>query len=494
MASPKTTVSSLPPELFLTIFSYLPHRTIKTVISPLNSISRTSPSKSALQNLSLTSKSLRTISTPYIFESITIKNVAQLEEFVQVGGIGETVGRYVRRVVIRWEAYGGVVKLPQQLPQVEGLNGLVQRAVDLMPNLNTLTMDFPGAIDALDYAIVGGNELERLQGVSVRNGRAEYGGDITELLCKLGKMRRLQNLAIDGTICAMETTGSISVLSLDRGDFGNLVNLEVTNVSRFNDNMLHSIMGVAGKSTALTVKNCASITLSETRKLLVEFGERLQYLSLEILKKWVHEAHRPEHEAEHEHEHELYRISDDEHLCPAIRDYCGNLQILDIYTNKICREIFFPKSKGSGAMTGGLPTPPESPDLPPTRPLDIPTPPTDVITDAQGFVRTGMLPPPLFSFQNLSLFQQEEEERLIQMPIEKRQKMKRVKLRIPYDSSCYGAGIGGPSLQQRFTTLCDGTPAIELLEVGKKVYEEGLAELANVQGHWKGGPYLIMKD
>lgn len=402
------------------------------------------------------------------------------------------VGRYVRRVVVRWEAYGGVVKVSEQCPRDKNLDVLMRRAVELMPNLNALTMDFPGAINALACAIVGRQGLKHLHGVSVRNGRAEYGGEITGLLYKLGKLRGLQSLTVDGTSTSTDTMESKSVLHPYRGDFGDLVNLEVTNVSKFNDNLLYSLMRTANKSTALTVKNCAGVTLSGTRKLLTEYGGRLQYLSLEVLKKRVHEGHRPEHDAEHEHE--LYRFSDGEHLCPVIRDYCNNLQILDIYTNKICKEILFPKSTGSGAMTGGLPTPPESPDLPPTRVIDIPTPPTDTTIDARGFVRTGMLPPPLFSFQNLSLFHQGEEEGLMQTPVEKRQKMKRVKLRIPYDPSCYGAGMGGPSLQQRFTTLCDGTPAIELLEVGKKAFEEGVAELANVQGHWKGGPYLIRSE
>ncbi|KAF3286665.1 hypothetical protein TWF970_008513 [Orbilia oligospora] len=467
MASPKTTLTSLPPELFLTIFSYLLHRTIKTVVSPLNSTTRTSPSKSALQNLSLTSKSLRVTSTPYIFESITIKSFTQLQEFVKDGGIGEIVGRYVRRVVMRWDAYGGVVKLSQQYLPTENLKVLMKRALGLMSNLNTLTMDFPGAIDALSYPIV-------------------------ELLYDLGKLRELQTLIIDGTTCPTDTLKPNSVLHLVPGGFKELVNLEVVNVSSFNDNLLSNIMGAASKSTALTIKNCTGVTLSGTRKLLLKYGGRLQYLSLEVLKGWVHDTNRPEHEAEHEHE--LYRFSEDEHLCPVIRDCCRNLQILDLYTNKICKEMLFSMSTGSGAMTGGLPTPPESPDLPPTRIIDIPTPPTDIITDQRGFIRTSVLPPPLFSFQNLSLIHQgeEEEERLVKAPVEKRQKMKRVKLRIPYDSSCYGTGVGGPSLQQRFTTLCDGAPAIELLEVGKKAFEEGLVELVNVQGHWKGGPYLMM--
>ncbi|KAK6515080.1 hypothetical protein TWF506_007429 [Arthrobotrys conoides] len=492
MASPKTTLTSLPPELFLTIFSYLPHRTIKTVISPLSSTTRTSPSKSAIQNLSLTSKSLRTTSTPYIFESITIKSLAQLEEFVKDGGIGEMVGRYVRRVVMRWDAYGGVMKLSQQFLPTESLQAFMKRAVELMPNLNTLMVDFPGAINALAYAVMGEDGLKNLQGVSVRNGRAEYGGDVSELLCKLGKLGGLQTLAVDGTTFTTYTDTELSKSSfhLDRGDFGELVNLEVINISRFSDNLLFRIMRAASKTTALTIKNCGGITLSGTRKLLMKYGDRLHYLSLEILKGWVQEADRPDHEAKHEHE--LYRFSEDEHLCPVIRDYCKNVQILDIYTNKICKEILFPKATGSGAMTSGLPTPPESPDLPPTRVLDIPTPPTDVTTDSRGFIRTSILPPPLFSFQNLSLLHQGEEDRLVQAPVEKRQRLKRVKLRIPYDSSCYGIGVGGPSLQQRYTTLCDGTPAIELLEVGKKAFEEGLTELANVQGHWKGGPYLIM--
>ncbi|KAF3150584.1 hypothetical protein TWF594_009220 [Orbilia oligospora] len=464
MASPKTTLTSLPPELFLTIFSYLPHRTIKTVVSPLNSTTRTSPSKSALQNLSLTSKSLRVTSTPYIFESITIKSFTQLEEFVRDGGIGEIVGRYVRRVAMRWDAYGGVMKLSQQYLPTENLKVLMKRALGLMSNLNTLTMDFPGAIDALAYAIASESGLKHFQGT----------------------------LIIDGTACPTDTLKPSSVLHLVPGDFKELVNLEVVNVSSFNDNLLSNILRTASKSTALTIKNCTGVTLSGTKKLLLEYGGRLQYLSLEVLKGWVHDTNRSDHEAEHEHE--LYRFSEDEHLCPVIRDCCRNLQILDIYTNKICKEILFSKSTGSGAMTGGLPTPPESPDLPPTRIIDIPTPTTDIITDQRGFIRTSMLPPPLFSFQNLSLVHpgEEEKERLVKAPVEKRQKMKRVKLRIPYDSSCYGTGIGGPSLQQRFTTLCDGAPAIELLEVGKKAFEEGLVELMNVQGHWKGGPYLMM--
>ncbi|KAF3191939.1 hypothetical protein TWF106_000230 [Orbilia oligospora] len=492
MASPKTTLTSLPPELFLTIFSYLPCRTIKTVVSPLNSTNRTSPSKFALQNLSLTSKSLRTTSTPYIFESIIIRSFTQLEEFVKDGGIGEIVGRYVRRVVMRWDAYGGVMKLSQQHLPTKDLGVLMKRASALMSNLNTLTMDFPGAIDALAYDIASEGALKHLQGVSVRNGRAEYGGDVAGLLYNLGKLRELQTLIIDGTTCPTDTLKPKSMLHLVPGDFKKLVNLEVVNVSSFNDNLLSSVMRAASKSTALTIKNCTGVTLSGTKKLLLEYGGRLQCLSLEVLKGWVHDTTRAEHEVEHEHE--LYRLSEDEHLCPVIRDCCRNLQILDIYTNKICGEILSSKSTGSGAMTSGLPTPPESPDLPPTRIIDIPTPPTDIITDQRGFIRTPMLPPPLFSFQNLSLIHQGEEgeERLVKAPVEKRQKMKRVKLRIPYDSSCYGTGVGGPSLQQIFTTLCDGAPAIELLEVGKKAFEEGLVELVNVQGHWKGGPYLMM--
>ncbi|KAK6530938.1 hypothetical protein TWF281_007770 [Arthrobotrys megalospora] len=498
MDIPKTTITSLPPELFFTIFSYLPRRTIKTVISPLSSVTRSSPSKSALQNLSLATKSLRAISAPHIFESIVIKNFRQLEEFVAAGGIGEKAGRYVSRVVMRWEAYGGVVKVEEQTSRqslgVAEMHTLVKSAIDLMPGLKGLTMDFPGAIGALAYALEDGGALERLQAVCLRNGKWEYGGDITGLLGGLGKLRGLQTVAIDGTACITGSMEPRRALQVDKADFRELVNLEVKNVSRFNDHALHSIMRAAGMSTALTVKNCAGITLPGTRNLLVEHGNRLQYLSLEILKKWDQEAHRPESEREREHEHELYRFSDDEHLCPVIRDHCKNLQILDIHTNKICKEILFSTPNGSGAMTGGLPTPPGSPDLHPTRVVDVPTPPADAATDEPEISRTTMLPPPLFSFQHLSLFRHEEEERLFSPRIEKRQKMKRITLRIPYDSSCFGAGAGGPSLQQRYTTLCDGSPASELLEFANRAFEEGLVELANVQGHWKGGPYLIMKD
>ncbi|KAK6337356.1 hypothetical protein TWF730_002758 [Orbilia blumenaviensis] len=491
MTTQKPIITSLPPELFLSIFSHLPHRTIKTIISPLHSITRASASKSALQNLSLASKSLRSISEPHIFESVIIKSFSQLEEFAKGGGVGEKYGSYVRRIVMRWDAYGEIIKPSDYDLDAARTGDLVRKAMELIPNLRGLAMNFPGAIDSLGSALESRMESEHLQTIDIRNGRVGYAGDITALFHRIGKLSELQSVVIDGT-CITDTAQPGRMLHLDKGDLENLVNLEIINVSGFNDQMLHGTMMTAARLTALTVKKCPDVTLSGTRRLIIEHGGRLQHLSLDIVKKWVQAGHRPD--SEPEHEHELYRFSEDEHLCPVIRDYCTNLQILDISTNKICKEILFSASRESGAMTGGLPTPPGSPDLPPTRVVDIPTPPTDAAVDVEELTRAPMLPPPLFSFQNLSLFYRGEEERLLQMPPEKRQKLKRVKLQIPYDSSCFGAGMGGPSLQQRYTTLCDGSPAKELLEVAKRVFDEGLAELVNVQGHWKGGPCLIMKD
>ncbi|EPS45156.1 hypothetical protein H072_843 [Dactylellina haptotyla CBS 200.50] len=503
MDSIVTTITTLPPELFINIFSHLPQRGIKTVISPLSFVTRSSPSKNALQSLSLSSRSLRDICSPYVFEAITIKSLVRLEEFVE-NGVSQKFGGYVKRAVLRWDAMGAIVKQDAQVQtKSDGLRlgELLRKALQSMPGLKSITLDFPGAIEALGYSLsdeeVAAGLKDQLLTIAVRNGRYEFSGEVDELFEGLGRVSALKSIILDGTSHTHLSglTRPQGALQLTENAFGQLVNLEINGISCINDQMVHDIMASTSVHfTALSVKNCKSVTLAGTRRLLIEFGRTLQSLNLEMVKR----KSCPDHD--HDEDFELHEFGDDEHLCPIIRDYCTELKILELYTNKICKEILFPyttvdKRSGiaSGAMTGGLPTPPGSPELAPTRVMDIPTPPVDAISDSESIGEEGtMLPPPLFSF-NFGHFVQNFKKREVKL-VEKRQKLKRISLRIPYDSSCFGAGSGGPSLQQVHTSLCDGLPAKELLEIGRKAFEDGLVDLVKVTGHWKGGPYLIMDD
>jgi len=302
----------------------------------------------------------------------------------------------------------------------------------------------------------------------------------------LGRSRKLKSLTFDGNekdLKSLPMSRAVGV-KLGKEAFGNLVALDVAGIATIDDMMLRTIVRTAGKLTSLSVRNCSSITLSATRKLLISYGYKLQHLSLEILK-----AQSLGHSSIHSRE--------DEHLCPVIRDCCSRLKMLDLYTNKICNEVLFPSMdnrSGNGAMTGGLPTPPASPDLVPAMVAGIPgipTPPAESTTLDIG-ISAPMLPSPLFNFSNTAIGHNSWVEE--NQNEQKREMMRSVSLRIPYDASCFGAGSGGPTLQQTFTSLCDGMPAKELLEFGQKAFEEGLVELVKIRGHWKGGPYLIMKN
>ncbi|KAF3931907.1 hypothetical protein ABW20_dc0100361 [Dactylellina cionopaga] len=497
-----TTITTLPPELFLTIFSHFPQRTVRTVTSPLTSITTTSPSKLAVQNISFASKTLRRICAPYVFEAVVIKSKAQLEEFVRDGGMGERIGWCIKRVVMRWDNNGAIVaKTIEEKEEERLLHGLVKKAIEAMTGLRSLIMDFPGAVDALSYTLsdetlpaIG----ERLVTVSVKNGRYEFDGGVSGLLSGLGRLKGLKSVVVDGTKSASSSSPSaftsVPLVLNPCSAFKQLVRLDVSSLSSLDDQVLQGVLTAAEKLMALSLKSCERITLAGVRKILVEHGCRLRSLTLEIIKK--NKAASEAATVPGDVGFELHDFAPDEHLCPAIRDYCTNLQTLELYTNKICKEILFSAAdskNGSGTMTGGLPTPPGSPELAPTRVADIPTPPVDAAALGVVEERTAMLlPPPLFSFHQLAYIY--EKQQLGVQTVERREKMKRAVLRIPYDSSCFGKGAGGPSLQQVHTSLCDGLPAKELLEVGRKAFDEGLVEVVNVTGHWKGGPYLIMKD
>ncbi|KAK6530119.1 hypothetical protein TWF694_003490 [Orbilia ellipsospora] len=483
-----TTLTSLPPELFMAIFSYLPHRTTKTVISPLHSTTRFSPSKSALQNLSFSTSTLRAVCAPYIFEALHIKSPSKLQELVE-SQLLTNIGRYVKRITIRWDGVGAVVKRNNQdvpIPlEDEKIKEHVGVIIKFMPGLKSITFDFPGAVTALEYALAHGGVVESLETVSVRNGRYEYHGGMAGLFTGLGKLKGLKSVVVDGVFCGDYTLKSERPLGLDTGAFGRLVNLDLGNISSLDDGILHEVVSAAkGDLKALRIKSCEGVTLAGMRRLLMEFGANLQSLVLEIIKKKTCQ----DCNHNHEEEYELHEFQEEEHLCPVIRDYCGDLKMLDLYTNKICKEILFSSGSGSGAMTGGLPTPPGSPELAPTRLIDIHTPPVDSVPGEETVGAETMLPPPLIAFKPGNF------EKRREVNVVKREKMKRVALRIPYDSSCFGAGAKGPSLQQVHTTLCDGSLARDLLEIGTRAYEDGLVGLVNVTGHWKGGPRLIMDD
>ncbi|KAF3928741.1 hypothetical protein AA313_de0209207 [Arthrobotrys entomopaga] len=490
-STPTTTLTSLPPELFITIFSHLPHRTIKTVISPLHSTTRLSPSKTALQNLSFSTSTLRSICIPYIFEALHIKSPLNLQELVE-SGLPTAIGRYVRRITIRWDSFGAIVKRKDQdeAPSLEAekIKNLVRTVLKSMPGLKSITLDFPGAVTALEYALADGGVVEGLETVTVRNGRYEHYGSMAQFLTRLGRVKVLKSVVVDGIFCGGNNMStSEQPLGLDVGAFGGLVNFDLNNISGVDDEMLYEVLSATkGELRSLRMRNCQGVTLAGMRRLLIKFGAGLQNLVVEIIKKKTCQdcSHS------HEEEYELHDFQEEEHLCPVIRDYCGDLKILDLYTNKICKEVLFASDSGSGVMTGGLPTPPGSPELAPTRLMDIHTPPVESVSGDKVVGTGAMLPPPLIAFHASNFGKRVEEIKVV----EKRERMKRMTLRIPYDSSCFGAGGKGPSLQQVHTTLCDGSPAKELLEIGTRAYEDGFVGVVNVTGHWKGGPRLIMDD
>ncbi|KAF3927293.1 hypothetical protein ABW21_db0200722 [Orbilia brochopaga] len=453
------------------------------------------PSKPIIRDLSLTSRRLRSICMPYLFDSISIKSVAALSSFVDTG-VAETVGRHVKRLVLRWDSVGTVVAIEEQdLTRYEDIPAAVTAAVGRMPGLRILTADLPGAFTALEK-ILEQNQHVALQTVAARNGRWELAGPIDGIIQQLAGIPGLKTLILDGVISRADTATTLKHIQLPAGAFNALDKLELTSLSTLNDTLLTSIVASASNLRTLSVRTCASITLTNTRRLLATHGRKLQHLTLEILKPRMHAEYNPtDAQADAAGEgsrHELDDISDAEHLCPAIRG-CVNLRTLDLFTNKICSEIF--RSSATSSSDGSLPTPPGSPALLPTHILELPTPPSDANPSSPRDVSTVVtLPPPLCSYP-IPSYEKTRDETLSQVlvpPMPAREKMARVTLRIPYDASCFGKGAGGPSLQQRFTRLCDGMPAEELLQIGRRAFEDGRVGVVSVRGHWKGGPFLIM--
>ncbi|KAK6332880.1 hypothetical protein TWF696_002900 [Orbilia brochopaga] len=459
-------------------------------------------SKPTLRSLALTNRRLRAICMPYLFDSISVRSITALNSFVD-SGVAENISAFIQRLVLRWDSVGAVVALEdQQIQEQDSILVAVTTAVGRMHGLKTVLADFPGAFTAFDK-ILEHNQHEALQTLTIRNGKWELAGPVDGLLQKLASLPALATLTLDGTISRASTATMIHRnLQPPVGAFASLNKLDLTSLSAFDDTLLSYIVASAGNLRTLSVKSCASITLANTRALLAAHGRKLHHLSLEILKQRTNANYNPtDMHADADGEgsrHELDDISDAEHLCPAIRA-CINLRTLDLFTNKICNEIFKPPTVTSSAISPGdtnLPTPPGSPVLLPTHAVEIPTPPSDANSLNPRDVTTDItLPPPICTYPSPPAYDKTREDDTptpTTASFPPREKMTRVILRIPYDASCFGAGAGGPSVQQRYTRLCDGTPAGELLEIGKRAFEEGRVGLISVRGHWKGGPYLIM--
>ncbi|KAJ6258866.1 hypothetical protein Dda_5761 [Drechslerella dactyloides] len=465
-------LTALPAELLLAILGHL-------------------PSKPALRGLALTNRKLRAICMPYLFDSISVKSVAALHHLVD-SGVAETVGVYVKRLVLRWDSIGAIVTVEQQHEQQphDDVFAAVATLAGYMPGLKAITADFPGAFTTVDKMLEK-NGHATLQSVAVRNGKWELADPIDGLVQRLAALPALKSLTLDG-VTSRADTAVRKHAELPVGAFASLDKLELASLSTLDDALLRSIVASTRTLRTLSVRSCTAITLANTRALLAAYGHNLHHLSLDIIKSRLHTAYNPtDRDADADGEgsrHELMDISPTEHLCPAIRR-CVNLRTLDLYTNKICSELFHPPTTSAST----LPTPPGSPTLLPIRVPDIPTPPSDAnaASDTRGI--SGIpLPPPSFSLPATPTLEDEKQREEIPATVRTREKMTRVALRIPYDASCFGAGAGGPSVQQRYTRLCDGLPAGELLEIGKRAFEEGVVGVVSVRGHWKGGPYLIM--
>jgi len=442
---------------------------------------------------------------PRVYESVTLtspQDVAKLASVVHV------FGQFVKRITVRWE-HSGLLRFGFPSENEPELSRNMSIIMLNLRNVVSVRMDFPGSFVALYNALSSGNEqtknldisfLPLLQDLYVRNGHCYFYPANTNFLLQMAKLQGLTSLTIDGN-CANDDTlmpsgGTVSHNTSDlwqaavpiripsrldnnKPIFPQLVHLDISSLAGFDDQLLEHILLHCGQAVRdLGIKTCPMITLAGMVAILDITGINLEKLDLSVLK------YRSQQESM------LFRK--EEHLCPVIRR-CINLKVANIYTNKLCQDIFYKPVTNDYANTSltqhNLPTPPQSPG--------------NVFYDHMDtFVNvTNLTPPCAASGHRLSVSSDPsaylpEPQFKIACTLSNAPQFENISLRIPWDaSSLITRNAGGPSLQQTETSLCHGEPAEELLHFTERAFNDGIiGKIAKVTGWSKFGPHLLMRD